>query len=76
MPMFSQTLRIFFSKPTFQQSIMMLSMKLPYLENAMSDVKNVCTKIELKSQPFKKKQEVNFELLTQPVYFDSRVTIH
>ncbi len=32
--------------------------------------KNVCTKIELKEQPFRKKQKVNFGLLRQLVPFD------
>ncbi len=29
------------------------SIKLPYLKNAMSDFKNVCTKVEMKEQPLR-----------------------
>ena len=43
-----QILRAFFSKSTFHQSAVTSSRKLPYLKNAMSDVKIFCTKIELK----------------------------
>ncbi len=42
------------------QSAMTSSIKSPYLKKAMSDLKkNVCTKIEMTKQPFRKYQTVN-----------------
>ncbi len=58
------------SKSTFHWSIMPASMKLPYLENAISNFKFFCTEMKLKEQPFRKYHQVNFELLTQLVHFD------
>ncbi len=66
----SQILRAFFAKSTFHQSVMTSSIKLPYLKNAMSDFTNFCVKIEMKDQPFRKEQKVNFDLLRQLVPFD------
>ena len=40
------------------------------LFSAMSNFNDFCTKISLKEQSFRKKQKVNFELLTQLVPFD------
>ena len=56
----SQILRAFFSQTTFHQPVMISSMKLLYLENAMTKFNNFCTKIELKEQSFKKEQKVPF----------------
>ncbi len=53
----SQTLKAFFSESSFHWSVIMSSMKLPYLENAKSNFKNIYTKIELKEQPFRKKSK-------------------
>ncbi len=66
----SHILRAFFSKSTFHQSIMTSSIKLPYFKNAMSDFYNFCTNIELKEQPFRKYQKLNFDLQTQLVPFN------
>ena len=68
--LYSQILRASFSKSTFHQSVITSSMKLPYLKNVMYDLKTFCTKIELKEEPFRKKQKVNFDRLTQLVHFD------
>ena len=69
-------LRALFSESTFHQSVMISSMKFPYLENAMSYFKIFCTEIELKEQPFQKYQKFNFELRIQLVPFDVFVQIH
>ena len=58
---------VFFSKSTFHCSVTKSLMRLPYLENTMSDFKTFCTKIELKEQPFRKSKKVYFES-TSPLY--------
>ncbi len=67
---FPKFLRVLFSKSTFHQSVMISSIKLPYLKNTVSDFKNFCTKIEMKEWPFRKYQRVNFYLRRQLVPFD------
>ena len=66
----SPNFKSFFLKSTFHQSVMIPSMKLPYLKNAMSNFKTFCSKIELKEQLLRKQQDFNLYLLRQLVPFD------